>query len=455
MTDQSILEDCGLSNQRAERAAFRPIHYLGSKRRLLDAIVEELDLLNPTRGRAVDLFSGSGVVAAHLAEHRDVVAVDIQEYARVLASALLSPAQLADEEIHGLLRTAHEMQAELLRTAWSALISHEQRCIAALRGGDPEPMAQLLERGSLATLESAEFDGGGPLADAQRVLLRTPPREPQTTLTQVYGGVYFGYRQALQLDCLLAATRVLPAGAVDTCLAAVMSAASECVTSVGNHFAQPLRPRNQEGQPKTRALIGAASRRELDVYAVFEQRLRRFARLPPPGTRTVAVRADYRDFLSSYDGEPAVIYADPPYTRDHYSRFYHVLETIALGDSPGVSTVRVGGRTMASRGLYRPGRHQSPFCIKSEAPSAFSALFAGARRFQVPLLLSYSPYASGTAARPQPRLLTVPDIVDLALAEFGEVTVRPAGRVSHSKLNAAHLNGEAMQEAEVFIVCEP
>jgi hypothetical protein len=233
-----------------------------------------------------------------------------------------------------------------------------------------------------------------------------------------------------------------------------MSAASECVTSVGNHFAQPVRPRDRDGHPKLSTLRAAARKRESDVFAHFATRVNEYAALSRPRHDVEAVRADYRDFLATADGI-AVVYADPPYTRDHYSRFYHVLETIALGDDPGVSNTTVNGETKLSRGLYRPDRHQSPFCIRSEVPDAFTELFKGVRRHDAPLVLSYSPYTHGTVARPQPRLLTIPELVELARVHFGDVSVVSAGPLVHSKFNAAHLNGHATDEAEVFVICRP
>ena len=41
---------------------------------------------------------------------------------------------------------------------------------------------------------------------------------------------------------------------------------------------------------------------------------------------------DFRQALQNLDDDVRVIYADPPYTRDHYSRFYHGLETLSLRD---------------------------------------------------------------------------------------------------------------------------
>jgi hypothetical protein len=128
-----------------------------------------------------------------------------------------------------------------------------------------------------------------------------------------------------------------------------------------------------------------------------------------------------------------------------------VLETITLGDEPEISAVRIGGTSQLSRGLYRTERHQSPFCIKSEAPAAFEALFALARSLEVPLVLSYSPYGEGH----RPRLLTIEQICAIGAEYYTSVDVCSAGRVAHSKLNANHLNSKVVYEAEVLVVCRP
>src|SRR5207253_2965645 len=61
----------------------------------------------------------------------------------------------------------------------------------------------------------------------------------------------------------------------------------------------------------------------------------------------------------------AVIYADPPYSKDHYSRYYHVLETLVRYDYPSA----------AGAGRYRPDRYSTPFSLRRQAPAAFNALF--------------------------------------------------------------------------------
>jgi adenine-specific DNA-methyltransferase len=60
-----------------------------------------------------------------------------------------------------------------------------------------------------------------------------------------------------------------------------------------------------------------------------------------------------------------VAYLDPPYTKRQYAAYYHVLETIALGDEP-----EVGGVT----GLRPWEDKSSPFCFKRKARNALLSL---------------------------------------------------------------------------------
>jgi len=459
MTSQTALVESSTTPSRADGGAdhFRPIQYLGSKVRLLDVIESAIDEVDPTKGSVLDLFSGSGVVGARLNRSRAVTAVDVQEYSRVLASALMTPARLMPATVERIAAAAAaDFQA---RSGGGArgLLELEQHAMRAVGEGDPLPLCEILEKGSPAACRLGEGPDPGLLADAIAAASQEFGEETSAlTLVDHYGGVYFSYVQALQLDCLLTQVRALPQGALrDTALAASIGAASEVVTSVGNHFAQPLRPRDRNNMPKASALGAAVRSRSRDVLAIFADRVASYAAASTAAHQATAIRGDYRSFLATHEGEVAVTYADPPYTREHYSRFYHVLETMVLGDVPDISTVTVAGKTALSRGLYRKDRHQSPFCIRTQAPDAFRDLFSGARRFDAPLVVSYSPYTTGTAARPESRLLRIPEVVELAGEHFGEVTVRTGGSVSHSKFNAGRLNGDIEREAEQLIVCIP
>ena len=73
------------------------------------------------------------------------------------------------------------------------------------------------------------------------------------------------------------------------------------------------------------------------------------------------------------------VYFDPPYTKRQYASYYHILETITLGDEPEVEGVC---------GL-RPWKHKaSNFCYKSKAAEALRQLIDSTCANRV--LLSYS-----------------------------------------------------------------
>jgi adenine-specific DNA-methyltransferase len=436
-----------------DSAVFRPVHYLGCKLRVLDTLESVLDTVDPARGGVLDIFSGTGVVAAHLARRRPVIAADIQEYARVLASALLAEEAPSSSEAVELLATATRHRDSTCGKDLTALIKRECECVARTDAGDPDALCSIIEDGSLLRSQIGPPSEDRLLARALARANAEVPRGAGTVLTRYYGGVYFSYEQALMLDGLTTAVRSLRQPFRDVGLAAVMSTASDIVSSVGNQFAQPLRPRGSDGQPKTGSLRTTTRRRQLSVPELFLAWMDRYASLPAPRHESVAVRGDFEDILASPPPGISVIYADPPYTRDHYSRYYHVLETIALGDEPEVSRMRLGSETLISRGLYRDQRHQSPFCIKSRAPQAFATLFAGARRLEIPIVVSYSPHGAGSASRP--RLLTIQDIVELARERYSDVEVISAGRLAHSKLNASRLNSAVAYDAELLIACRP
>ncbi|AKM11476.1 DNA adenine methylase [Croceicoccus naphthovorans] len=85
------------------------------------------------------------------------------------------------------------------------------------------------------------------------------------------------------------------------------------------------------------------------------------------------------DVLDVKCSEEDTVYLDPPYTKRQYAAYYHILETIALGDEPTVEGVC---------GI-RPWQHiASDYCYKVRAANALERLVAEipARR----IFLSYS-----------------------------------------------------------------
>lgn len=432
---------------------WRPIHYLGSKLRLVEPLRLALDQVDPGRGPVVDLFSGSGTVSAALAATRDVVAVDIQEYSRVLCSAVLQPAAFSQSEEAEF--TARVGERILTTRAGAApLIEYENACLVDAQGGNHEPICELIEHASMTAFAAPGRAAVRPEFERAQKWTRAliDMESPATLLLRLYGGLYFSYQQASDLDALLAAAQEHKGARRDLLLAAIISTASEIVNTVGKHFAQPIKPRNSEGRPKRNLIAKILRDRHIDVMELFGVWLERYRSLPPATRNHRVIRADYADALAQITGKVGAVYADPPYTRDHYSRFYHVLETMCLCDNPGISMTRIRAETETfSRGMYRADRHQSPFSIKSQAPSAFETLCDRVRALNAPLVLSYSPYASDSNAHP--RVMTVDQVVALAGKYFKSVETISAGKFSHMKLNASRLHIDASQEAELIFLC--
>lgn len=90
-------------------------------------------------------------------------------------------------------------------------------------------------------------------------------------------------------------------------------------------------------------------------------------------------KMSHGDVLDVKCSEGDTVYLDPPYTKRQYAAYYHILETIALGDEPTVEGVC---------GI-RPWQHiASDYCYKARAANALERLVAEipARR----IFLSYS-----------------------------------------------------------------
>ena len=422
----------------------RPVHYLGIKSRYLSQIGAAMDRLATDGSTVVDLFAGTGVVSRALARSHPVVSVDVQSYSATLSSALCSPTSY-DEPTRGRVIARARAWMEILPEPVDRLLQIESDLMTSATH-DPLGFVLLTEEGSLSNLTATDPKLASAKAEAAPHLAAAG-----AVLTMYYGGVYFSYRQALELDAIMAAIgHRAESPAEPTLVAAILGVASDVVATVGGHFAQPLRLRARTGEPKHSAIKKSLNSRRASVFAAYEGWLLRYSALAPTEYECSPTTADYRTALNGLEPGVAAIYADPPYTRDHYSRFYHVLETIALADDPGVANAP--GSELPSRGLYRAKRHQSPFSIRSQAIPAFSSLFELASQQGIPVVLSYSPQGGGTQARPETRLMTIDQIVDIASSRYKRVEVIPIEASTHSRLNRVDLHGTTAEHAEVLLI---
>lgn len=441
-----------------ENTTIRPIHYLGSKLRMLDTIKKAVDYVDPSNGCVCDLFSGSGTVSRYLSSYRDVIAADIQMYSSVLCEATMtwmdcsiSSKDIVERIING------NTRKKLIRS-YGKLLEYEQICIEKAKNDEIDALYEIIEKGSIYIYlkegnDSCTTELRDQLDQLKNVLqINNEAEDLDSIITRYYGGLYFSYAQAIDLDCIEHYVFENSGLMRIKLLAALLSTTSEIVNTVGKQFAQPLKVRDSKDNYKKSLKKKILDDRSFNVLDVFEKWLDHYFSTGEKTHKHTVVCDDYKTVLRNLaNSNVKVIYADPPYTRYHYSRYYHVLETICLHDNPKITTTFPNGTGGISRAIYREGRHQSPFCIKSQAERAFDELFIGVKTLNVPLVLSYSPFEPGQAVTP--RLQTMDQLIEKAKMYFSDVSTMSPGEFTHSKLNATDKNFESNHEAEMLIIC--
>lgn len=435
--------------------AFRPIQYLGSKMRIAQPIADLVSELNRSGGRVGDIFSGSGVVSGVLSRYQPVTAVDVQRYAAVLADGLLNGTAdeldtLESPKFWALYAEAYERFAAIFKD----LLAYEADALHSAAAGRSQSLVALIDWGSLAAhRQRGQLNGTGRLGQAAQAALSalsaSSVPEDQVTAALFFGGGYFSIQQGLELDALYLSANALGASVGK---AVLLSVASDIVNTVGKQFAQPIRIQKSDGSIQPLLFSRAQRDRNLsaaDRWPVWLSRWR--SELTQRRYCGDARCQDVFDFIAS-DNDCAIYYADPPYTIDHYSRFYHVLETLIERDSPTLDSMLKNGGQQVMRGLYRVNRHQSPFCVPSTVEDAFDRLFEGSANGGRTLILSYSAFDS--AAGHRPRMLSLERLVSMAKPRFRRVEALPALSHTHRKLNAKENNVKSSASAESFIVCE-
>jgi adenine-specific DNA-methyltransferase len=130
--------------------------------------------------------------------------------------------------------------------------------------------------------------------------------------------------------------------------------------------------------------------------------------------------ADFTEALPEIAGRtPVVVYADPPYSRAQYSRYYHVLETLVLYDYPAAT----------GKGRYRDGRVETDFSRPARVSDAIDHFIGTVAASGYPLYLSY----------PENGLLFErgEDLLHLLGQHYPHATVATTAPLAHSTLGGA------------------
>ena len=270
--------------------------------------------------RFVDLFCGSGSVAHYMAEHGalPVVAVDLQKYAAILAGAIINRTDTVKTRIFD--QWLSRIEAKMVKRKYWDIQYKEGLCFKTYA-----------KRARIHCAQSRGY------------------------ITKSYGGHYFSPQQALTLDVALeTAPQCQPYHTIG--IASLIVAASKCAAAPG-HTAQPLNPYKKASKFVRQAW-------ENDILIILKNTLINFSQRKAQ-KRGYALVSNANDFAKEVRSSD-LVFIDPPYSEVQYSRFYHVLETIAQGRCSKVSGV----------GRYPPQleRPRSEYSLRSQSSKALESI---------------------------------------------------------------------------------
>jgi adenine-specific DNA-methyltransferase len=312
----------------------------------------------------LDVFSGMCSVGEAVGPVRPVWTNDAQVFASEVGAALFTSqtlplrSQAIADTFHTLYRAALSRSQEV----WASQLAIEQVLLEA-----PNFDAFDLQRASLlSALQASACDNG----------LRRP-----NLFARQYAESFFGLSQALEIDAIVEAVRgQTPSPQMSESQRWLMIALGRTmlrISTTTGHFAQYLNPK-----PNNFRTFQRQRRRR-----VWTEWLESSDELDPIGSagwrkQNIAFNEDTLLLipkLKNASERPSVVYADPPYTNDQYSRYYHLLETLILYDYPSTT----------GAGLYRNDRFVTRFSLKSQSASAISSLISSVSQVGSDLVLSY------------------------------------------------------------------
>ena len=165
-------------------------------------------------------------------------------------------------------------------------------------------------------------------------------------------------------------------------LSALIFLLQNIVTSIGDHFAQPQKLKLINEPKYIKEIVKIINKRNFDITKCLNDKISEFNSSEAINNNNKCFNMDVMELLNNDNimDEIDAIYMDPPYTNAHYSRFYHILETLVNYDYPEFSF----------NARYSINRFQSDFCIKSKALTAFDEMIKTCSKKKKKLFISYS-----------------------------------------------------------------
>lgn len=327
---------------------------MGHKGKMLPVLGQILLHYADGAQRIADPFCGSAAVSWFLAENsnKEIVSGDIQSFAVARARAVIERTEAFDPT--PMIKHWFSVAKRIVEN----VASHFPNNLRSIEPNLTEPsrIKQVVLQSrkfckDVLPVVFADFDGAWPISKA-------------------YGGYYYSPAQALVFDAL---RQSLPTDTAKrkVALAALVEAVSRAAAAPG-HTAQPFQPT----ESSAKYIIEAWTR---DPWKLVQVAIEEIA-----GRSAISlgkgVVGDFKKTISRLS-EGDLVFADPPYSGVHYSRFYHALETVTRGAE----------FEPEGRGRYPSieNRPSSAFSQKSNARNAAQELLTTCASKRATLVLTF------------------------------------------------------------------
>lgn len=323
--------------------------YMGSKREILEFVTSSIQNLDIEANYFCDLFSGTSIIGASLRDEYNVHVNDIQQYTSVFANTyFLNLNRVVDFRELEVIKTRVLFLVEEFSTNYPDLIFNYSTI-------NSFEELEKIER-TQQDLITYKFDIGFHL------------------FVKYYSGTYWSYDQCVWIDSIRSVSEEYRGRPEFYLIMSSLIYAMSYTSQGTGHFAQ-FRDVTQSNMNDIMLY------RLREVWPLFEKKFTELHSIIDVETLNpyTITSLDYLDCLRLIQ-DNTIVYADPPYSSVHYSRFYHAIETLVKYDYPVVKY----------KGRYREDRHQSPFGKKTEVKNAFRSLFENIKVRNSHLILSYS-----------------------------------------------------------------
>lgn len=361
------------------------LQYMGSKTRIISHICEPI-IKNSNISTVVDLFAGTGSVGYALKSHKNVISNDIEYYSYIINQAILNGCSLSvgDEATFW---CEVEKQYSDLRSMLPSVLAAEKAYLN--KDVDYKQYQYFCE--TTPSVFSPQTNNSCMKELLTLVEQVTPGKTPTTSVPCLfltyYANAYFGIAQCCQIDAIRSAVETLQDDHAKNVLLTVLMSVMSASASTTTHFAQYLKVKNKS------TCLNLITKRNINIIDECKSLLHQYRQaglcenVAQP--HSPCFNLDFAHCLDTIELDGSVlVYADPPYFKEHYSRYYHVLNTLCLYDYPEMA---VNPQTHElSIGRYRENRTVSDFGKKARALGAFNKLITKCSQAGAWLMISYS-----------------------------------------------------------------